>query len=346
MLPLQLQRLQVMSAINWSFVDYEVSNGVKKAKPGWVARVPSARLQLLVDSSFTRQEEVTVNLAAPGASKQSSSSSSSSAPVHQGNVIVQLAAPGASKQRSRSSSSAPGGQGNATTQARSEEAHGRVWLQLLAKLGSLLARKNEVKSEAPAVDEVEVEVVTGLPGGDPLKPQLTAGSSGSSRAGNSMYAASAAAFQPRPAPAAATTAAGTSKAGAWLAQCKRYLNATTTVDRLAGYWKPDRSRFFPQAPDRIKYSARVSISHLQSYEGMGSALVRCIAGCWCKPLVLDGHDGSARQSIQVLADVQVTQHSCCLLEVLVMGRSSSKGHKVKVGQVVAKTLVRGAPRVL
>ena len=54
----------------------------------------------------------------------------------------------------------------------------------------------------------------------------------------------------------------------------------------------------------------------RSYEGMGTALVQCKAGCQCKPTTLDGTWGQ-RGTVTQLAQLYVSQHPRCRLRVTV-----------------------------
>jgi hypothetical protein len=79
----------------------------------------------------------------------------------------------------------------------------------------------------------------------------------------------------------------------------------------------------------------VTVIYLRSYQGMGTATVRCVSGCSCRPVRIDAH-WSARASLpglQLLPDV--TRHPQCVLRVVV-GKGSG-GQKFKVVGLVLST---------
>ncbi|KAG1678053.1 hypothetical protein FOA52_000849 [Chlamydomonas sp. UWO 241] len=73
----------------------------------------------------------------------------------------------------------------------------------------------------------------------------------------------------------------------------------------------------------------VQIVHLKSYEGMGSATVRCASGCTCKPSFVEGHQPTVGNSQLYLHDMYVTQAEACIVE-LVVNKAGEAGVATKV----------------
>ena len=84
-------------------------------------------------------------------------------------------------------------------------------------------------------------------------------------------------------------------------------------------------------------TASVTIIYLRSYQGMGTATVRCVSGCSCRPVTIDAHwqTRASLPGLQLLPDV--TQHRQCLLRVVVGKGSASGGQKFKVVGLVLST---------
>eukprot|EP00878_Enallax_costatus_P021491 GHUV01022752.1.p1 GENE.GHUV01022752.1~~GHUV01022752.1.p1 ORF type:complete len:247 (+),score=81.16 GHUV01022752.1:1972-2712(+) len=77
----------------------------------------------------------------------------------------------------------------------------------------------------------------------------------------------------------------------------------------------------------------VQIAYLQSYSGMGMALVRCHSGCKCSDTLVDGHH-QLRQSTIFLLRLYPSQASACKITVTVQQHTHSNGHKFKVTGVM------------
>ena len=79
----------------------------------------------------------------------------------------------------------------------------------------------------------------------------------------------------------------------------------------------------------------VGLVHLVSYEHMGMAAVRCVAGCECEPQVIDAHQRDGRRaSVFVPHEFNATMTSSCSLEVRVLERTSSGEHKFKLVEAI------------
>jgi hypothetical protein len=76
----------------------------------------------------------------------------------------------------------------------------------------------------------------------------------------------------------------------------------------------------------------VLITHLHSWQHMGSALATCISGCKCEPLLMEGHSTS-RHSVPVLAELPVSGSRRCVVQLQVLEGTASGGHKFKVMQI-------------
>jgi len=88
-------------------------------------------------------------------------------------------------------------------------------------------------------------------------------------------------------------------------------------------------------------SVTVGLVHLVSYEHMGRASVRCVAGCECADQIIDAHQKldettERRASVYLVHDMNVTMQSFCSLEVRVLKRSSSGEHKFRIARVIAR----------
>ncbi|PSC75050.1 hypothetical protein C2E20_1732 [Micractinium conductrix] len=79
----------------------------------------------------------------------------------------------------------------------------------------------------------------------------------------------------------------------------------------------------------------VQLGHLRSNFNMGTALVKCAAGCRCRPSVLGGTSASRATVFRAHA-FQVSQHARCRLRVTVRqqpGMVPEEGHKVMLAAV-------------
>ncbi|KXZ51888.1 hypothetical protein GPECTOR_11g322 [Gonium pectorale] len=84
----------------------------------------------------------------------------------------------------------------------------------------------------------------------------------------------------------------------------------------------------------------VYLHHLRSYSGMGTARISCVSGCSCAPAEVDASTRD-RVSQTYLAAVAASQARQCVVQIEVLNRTSSGGHKFKVsGVVVAETAGR------
>ncbi|KAI7839286.1 hypothetical protein COHA_006984 [Chlorella ohadii] len=85
------------------------------------------------------------------------------------------------------------------------------------------------------------------------------------------------------------------------------------------------------------------LSHLRSYQGMGTALIECKSGCTCEPTKLDG-TWSRRASLFWSTRVFVSRHPQCLIRVTVLpdaGEFPQEGHKVALVAVMVAHLQEG-----
>ena len=100
----------------------------------------------------------------------------------------------------------------------------------------------------------------------------------------------------------------------------------------------------------------IRLLHLTSYEGMGIAYLRCVAGCQCPMVRIDAHnvakDGRRNESTFKEFSFQATtfpQSQGCLLGLHLSAESSSGGHKFKVRSVTARSVeqceTRDSPNV-
>ncbi|GAX79370.1 hypothetical protein CEUSTIGMA_g6812.t1 [Chlamydomonas eustigma] len=96
------------------------------------------------------------------------------------------------------------------------------------------------------------------------------------------------------------------------------------------------------AQNTIRESMFLELTYLSSFEHMGMANVTCMSGCSCIPAVLDGHAPDHRIPVPRLIATRITSSVAddhCVVQVLVLGSSSSGEHKVKVTQLSVKTWV-------
>ncbi|WPT13740.1 hypothetical protein PSENEW3_00001579 [Picochlorum sp. SENEW3] len=96
--------------------------------------------------------------------------------------------------------------------------------------------------------------------------------------------------------------------------------------------------FLLNTAENIEYNTRgdfskVSIAYLASYEHMGMFEVRCISGCRCENLVVDGHKKEHNSQLFTAA-LDVSKSDSCLLKFRVLNSTSSGAWKVKVAGVI------------
>lgn len=95
---------------------------------------------------------------------------------------------------------------------------------------------------------------------------------------------------------------------------------------------------------RAERSGELLVTYLSSYEGMGSAILSCVHGCACAPAILDGHRGATEASrfvsIYTTEKVPVTlRTNHCNIEVEIMNRTASGGHKFKISELALRWLL-------
>ena len=95
----------------------------------------------------------------------------------------------------------------------------------------------------------------------------------------------------------------------------------------------------------------IGLSFLTSYEHMGTAKLSCVQVCRCSDKLMDGHERVHRHSIPKMTiiepkwPVSATLRSSnvtkrwCVLQVEVLNKTFSGGHKFKVLQLVVTTWV-------
>ena len=80
--------------------------------------------------------------------------------------------------------------------------------------------------------------------------------------------------------------------------------------------------------------------HPQSYEQMGMAVVRCVSGCKCDPVQLQGAV-DVHWSQNALAKMRMSAHKHCRVEVEILEQTKDpgRGHKVKIiGVILSETV--------
>lgn len=77
----------------------------------------------------------------------------------------------------------------------------------------------------------------------------------------------------------------------------------------------------------------VFLHYMRSYERMGTAKVTCVSGCQCDPVMVDAHH-TERVTQVYLAQLVVSQHRECELQVKVESGTMSGQHKFKVSGIV------------
>jgi hypothetical protein len=92
------------------------------------------------------------------------------------------------------------------------------------------------------------------------------------------------------------------------------------------------TRFWAAA--RSQAAATLAVTHLISYEHMGSAELSCVSGCECTPVVLEGHT-TQPVSIEQLVELPVSQAEVCVLSLRVRNETQSGEHKVKLISISA-----------
>ncbi|KXZ50405.1 hypothetical protein GPECTOR_16g578 [Gonium pectorale] len=75
---------------------------------------------------------------------------------------------------------------------------------------------------------------------------------------------------------------------------------------------------------------QVLLTYLGSYEHMGMAIVECVWGCACSPVVVDAHLPGERVSQTYMVPINSTQSETCMMGVTVLNDTSSGEHKFKV----------------
>ncbi len=96
------------------------------------------------------------------------------------------------------------------------------------------------------------------------------------------------------------------------------------------------------APNATK---SIALIYLLSHQHMGRAEVSCVDGCDCTKTVLDAHDAKDHHSVPTLHDFPISTRdapgrSLCVMQLEVLGESSSGENKFKVMQLVVKTWVK------
>jgi hypothetical protein len=94
------------------------------------------------------------------------------------------------------------------------------------------------------------------------------------------------------------------------------------------------STSFPAAPREARVA--LTLRFLTSYEHMGVAELRCVAGCACERALLQAH-AEAHVSVEHTGGVSATQAHACALALRVLDASASPGaeHKFKLVGVAA-----------
>lgn len=89
---------------------------------------------------------------------------------------------------------------------------------------------------------------------------------------------------------------------------------------------------FKDAP--LALNATLVVSFLTSYEHMGAASLKCVAGCVCDGAELQGHV-TKHVSVEHTVALNVTQAQECVLRLVVLPETLSEEHKVKLITVTA-----------
>ncbi len=80
------------------------------------------------------------------------------------------------------------------------------------------------------------------------------------------------------------------------------------------------------------------IGYLKSYdEKMTSATARCVAGCKCSPVVMQGYDPKDHTSITMFADVHIPQPEkgqMCRLQLTANSNDRNKAAKFKFNSLI------------
>jgi hypothetical protein len=126
--------------------------------------------------------------------------------------------------------------------------------------------------------------------------------------------------------------------------CYSSLGTSRSVKPGLVAFRPDATLYFTVRAGFLSGTAEhatIGLVHLVSYEHMGAAVVRCIAGCSCDDQVIDAHlrdpSNGGRASIFQRFDFQATITTFCSLEVRVLNWTSSGEHKFKIVRVIAVT---------
>ncbi len=85
----------------------------------------------------------------------------------------------------------------------------------------------------------------------------------------------------------------------------------------------------------------IGVTYLSSYEHMGVFEVSCVTGCTCNATEVDGHT-EQKHSVPLVVEFDVVQVPSvggepCVVQVLVLNRTSSGEHKAKVTQLFVES---------
>lgn len=109
--------------------------------------------------------------------------------------------------------------------------------------------------------------------------------------------------------------------------------ATLQIDSRAGTGDGNAT-----AEDGLLPNVTISLGHLQSHQGMGTASVKCIQGCRCAASSFDSLWDRMLSIVQT-HQFEVTQHSNCQFRVKVEGRSDGKnGTRVKLTSLAVASM--------
>ena len=77
----------------------------------------------------------------------------------------------------------------------------------------------------------------------------------------------------------------------------------------------------------------VALDYWTSWRRMGRAELRCVGGCTCEPLLLDGHAPEDKASLRSLAVVEVSSLHGCALNLTILPSSSSGEHRFRLARL-------------
>ena len=82
----------------------------------------------------------------------------------------------------------------------------------------------------------------------------------------------------------------------------------------------------------------LAVQHLVSWNGMGVARLSCIDGCRCSPTEIDAHRPNAQISILEMLHLAISPSASgrCDLEVRVLERTNSEGHRFKLARIIVE----------